>query len=195
MTTTDRRPVLYRAYDHAADIVAGVTPAQLGAATSCDQFDVATLIDHIVGAGHRAAALGRGVSPSGEEFPHVELSDAPEELRQAGKDAEAAWSDDATLSSTVTMPWGEVYTGATLVDMYLAELTGHAWDLASATGQLDRLDGDLAEVGLDAARSMLKPEYRNLVEPGSPYGSEVAAPADPTGWERLAAFLGRNPRP
>ena len=32
------------------------------------------------------------------------------------------------------MPWGEEYTGATLVDMYLAELAAHAWDLARATG-------------------------------------------------------------
>ena len=38
------------------------------------------------------------------------------------------------------MPWGEEYTGAPLVDMYLAELAAHAWDLARATGQLDRLD-------------------------------------------------------
>ena len=38
------------------------------------------------------------------------------------------------------MPWGEEYTGATLVDMYLAELTAHAWDLARATGQIDKLD-------------------------------------------------------
>ena len=30
------------------------------------------------------------------------------------------------------MPWGEEYTGAALVDMYLAELAAHAWDLARA---------------------------------------------------------------
>ena len=35
------------------------------------------------------------------------------------------------------MPWGEEYTGATLVDMYLAELAAHAWDLARATGQIE----------------------------------------------------------
>jgi hypothetical protein len=34
------------------------------------------------------------------------------------------------LSSRFTMPWGEEYAGATLVDMYLAELAAHAWDLA-----------------------------------------------------------------
>ncbi len=42
------------------------------------------------------------------------------------------------------MPWGEEYTGATLVDMYLAELAAHAWDLARATGQTGKLDPSLA---------------------------------------------------
>ena len=40
------------------------------------------------------------------------------------------------------MPWGEDYLGTTLVNMYLAELAAHAWDLAFATGQLDRLAAD-----------------------------------------------------
>ena len=43
----------------------------------------------------------------------------------------------------VHMPWGEEYTGATLVDMYLAELAAHAWDSARATGQIDKLDPSL----------------------------------------------------
>jgi hypothetical protein len=34
------------------------------------------------------------------------------------------------------MPWGEEYTGATLVDMYLAELAAHTWDLARATERI-----------------------------------------------------------
>jgi hypothetical protein len=93
------------------------------------------------------------------------------------------------------MPWGETYTGVTLVDMYLAELTAHSWDLASATGQVDRLDTGLATTALEGARAMLKPEYRNLMGEGNPYGSEVAAPANGTEWERLAAFMGRNPCP
>jgi uncharacterized protein (TIGR03086 family) len=194
MTTADRRSALLRSYGHAADIVAGVRQDQLGMPTPCRQFDVATLVSHIVGAGHRAAALGRGEQPTGEEFPQVALGDAPEQLRQAGRDAEAAWSDDSRLAATVTMPWGEIYTGATLVDMYLAELAAHAWDLAKATGQLDRLEPALAPIALDGARAMLKPEYRDLVEPGSPFGPEVEAPAAADDWERFAAFMGRDPR-
>lgn len=193
MTHPDRRPDLVRSYQHAAEIVAGVRPPQLGLPTPCPDYDVATLVDHLVGAAGRAAALGRGEQPSGHEFPHVELADAPEELRRAGKEAEAAWSDDARLSATITMPWGETYDGFTLVDMYLAELAAHAWDLATATGQLGRLDPTLAPVALDAARAMLQPQYRDMLEPGSPFGAEVEVAADAPAWDRFAAFMGRRP--
>jgi hypothetical protein len=30
------------------------------------------------------------------------------------------------------MPWGEPYTGAALIDMYILKLAAHAWDLARA---------------------------------------------------------------
>jgi uncharacterized protein (TIGR03086 family) len=195
MSTVDRRPALFAAYGQAAEIAAGVSPEQLSAPTPCPQYNVAALVDHLVGAGHRAAALGRGENPTSDEFPHIELSDAPEQLRRGRKEAEAAWSQDERLSATVTMPWGETYTGVTLVDMYLAELATHAWDLASATGQVDRLDNGLATTALEGARAMLKPEYRNVMGEGNPYGSEVETPANGTEWERLAAFMGRHPRP
>lgn len=192
---SDRRSPFFRSYENAAEIVSGISRDQLGAPTPCSDYDVAALIDHIVGAAHRAVSVGRGEALTGDEFPHVDLSDAPDQLLEAEKEARAAWADDSTLVTTTTMPWGEAYTGAVLVDMYLAELAAHAWDLAAATGQVGRLDADLAGPALQGAQSMLKPEYRNLMEPGSPFGSEVEPPPDATDWERMAAFMGRNPRP
>jgi uncharacterized protein (TIGR03086 family) len=192
MTFIDRRPLLARAYANAQRVAGGVGPDQLSRATPCAKLDVAALIDHLVGAAGRAAAIGRGQTPTGEEFPHVELADAPRELGRAAEEAEAAWADDDRMEATVTMPWGEVYTGATLVDMYSAELAAHAWDLAVATEQLDRLDPDLAEPALEAAHSFLKPEYRDLMEPGSPFGAEVLAPTGGDAWTRFAAFMGRS---
>jgi uncharacterized protein (TIGR03086 family) len=156
---------------------------------------VAALIDHLVEAGNRVAALGRGQTPPpGDESPHVELSDAPAQLRRAAKEAAEAWDGDSALTSTFTMPWGEEYTGATLVDMYLAELATHAWDLARATRQLDELDRSLALPALDGARAMIKPQYRDMVGPGAPFGAEVPLPPSADTWERLAAFMGRDPR-
>jgi uncharacterized protein (TIGR03086 family) len=193
MTSPDRRPAFFQAYEQAAAVAANVEPGQLGRPTACPAYDVAALIDHLVGAGHRAVTIGRGETPRGDGFPHVDLREAPEQLRRAGKEARAAWADDSRLADAVTMPWGETYTGSTLVDMYLAELATHTWDLAAASDQLARLDNELATTALEGARAMLKPEYRLMGE-GSPFGPELPAPADATAWERLAAFMGRQPR-
>jgi uncharacterized protein (TIGR03086 family) len=195
MAESERRSTLLRSYENAAVIVSGIAADQVRHPTTCPGYDVAGLIDHIVEAAYRAAALGRGQTPpAGDDSPHVELSDAPAQLRRAAEEAAQAWGDESRLASSFTMPWGEKYTGATLVNMYLAELAAHAWDLAQATGQLDRLDPSLAQPALDGARAMIKPEYRDMVEPGSPFGAEVPPPPGADDWERLAAFTGRDPR-
>ena len=195
MADSDRRSALLASYENAAVIVSGIAADELGRPTPCPKYDVAGLIDHLVEAGHRAAALGRGQAPPpGDGSPHVELSDAPGQLRSAAEEAAQAWGDNSSLSLRYTMPWGEEYTGSTLVDMYLAELAAHAWDLARATGQIDKLDPSLALPALEGARAMIKPEYRDLLATGSPFGSEVPPPPDADDWERLAAFMGRDPR-
>ena len=195
MADPDRRSTLLDSYENAATIISGVVANELGHPTPCPKYDVAGLIDHLVEAANRAAALGRGQAPPpGDESPHVGLSDAPGQLRRAAEEAKQAWGDDSSLSLMYTMPWGEEYTGATLVDMYLVELAAHAWDLARATGQVDKLDPSLAGPALMGARAMIKPRYRNMVEPGAPFGSEVDPPAGADDWERFAAFMGRDPQ-
>jgi uncharacterized protein (TIGR03086 family) len=195
MADSDRRSALLDSYENAAVIVSGIVVDDLDHPTPCPKYDVAGLIDHLVEAAHRAAALGRGQAPPpGDESPHVDLRDAPGQLRSAAEQAAQAWGDDSSLSSRYTMPWGEEYTGATLVDMYLAELSAHAWDLARATGQIDELDPSLAVPALEGARAMIKPQYRNMVEAGAPFGAEVFPAPGADDWERLAAFMGRDPR-
>jgi uncharacterized protein (TIGR03086 family) len=195
MGDSDRRSTFLDSYENAAVIVSGIDADELGRPTPCPKYNVAGLINHLFEAGHRAAALGRGQAPPpGDGSPHVELSDAPGQLRIAAEQAGQAWGDDSSLSLSHTMPWGEEYTGATLVDMYLAELAAHAWDLARATGQTDKLDPSLALPALEGARAMIKPQYRDMVEPGAPFGAEVSPPPGADDWERLAAFMGRDPR-
>ena len=195
MADADRRSTLLDAYENAAVIVSGIDAGQLGHPTPCPGYDVAALIDHLVEAGHRAAALGRGQAPPpGDQSPHVELPDAPGQLRRAAQEAAQAWADDSSLSLRHTMPWGEEYTGVALADMYLAELATHAWDLARATGQADELAPSLALPALEGARAMIKPQYRNLAGPGVPFGAEVSLPPGTGDWERLAAFTGRDPQ-
>lgn len=194
MSDPDRRSILVNAYENAAVIVSGITADQLGHPTPCPGYDVAGLIDHIVEAAHRAVALGRGQPPPpGDASPHSQLIEAPHRLRSAAHQAAEAWANDGLLT-TATMPWGEPYTGAALVNMYLVELAAHAWDLARATGQLDRLDPSLAVPALSAAQTFIKPEYRNMVGPGAPFGAKLAPPPGSDDWERVVAFTGRDPR-
>ncbi len=191
--TADRRPWLLAAYHLAATAVAGVRGEQLLEPTPCPAFDVAALVDHLVGAGWRAVALGRGEVPTAEgAFPHVELADAPGELRRAGTEAEAVWSAER-LGAMTTMPWGETYAGWQVVDIYLSELMAHTWDLAVATGQVPACDEELATAALVAARSMLKPHNRDAAGPGSPFGPEQEAGDEASTLERFVAFMGRRP--
>lgn len=193
MTLDDLRPELEAAYAQSVTVSGAVRAEQLGGATPCAKMDVSELLDHLVFAARRAAALGRGEATAFESSaPHVELSDVPDALRAASADAAAGWSDDASLDRVVKMPWGEEYPGRALVGMYLVELATHAWDLAVATGNQHLLDADLGAVALACARASIKPEYRT--EDGEPFGPEVPAPADATDWERLGAFMGRQPR-
>ena len=105
MADPDRRTPLLESYENAAIIVSGITAEQVTLRTPCPGYDVAGLIDHMVEAAYRAAALGRGRTPAaGDDSPHVELADAPAQLRRAAEEAAQAWGDDSRLSSSVTMP-------------------------------------------------------------------------------------------
>ena len=80
-----------------------------------------------------------------------------------------------------------------MVDMYLVEFAAHAWDLALATDQLNRLDAALARSALEAARATIKSEYRDVVQPGVPFAAELPPPPNGDNWVRLAAFQAAMP--
>lgn len=192
--TPDYRLQLFLSYDQAVALVDAVNASQLHDPTPCSAMDVAALLDHLVFASRRAAVIGRGETPSGDDAnnPHVELDDVPSAIRVAASESKEGWSDDASLTRTITMPWGETYSGAALAGMYLVEIATHGWDLASATGTTNLLDEQLGVDTLALAQSTIKPDFRNVE--GNPFGPQVEPPAEATSWEQLAAFMGRTPR-
>src|SRR5271155_733506 len=111
MADPDRRSTLLDSYENAAVIVSGIAAGELGHPTPCPGYDVAALIDHLVEAGRRPGTPGPGgAPPPGDRSPHVELPDAPGQLRSAAQEAAQAWGDDSSLSLRHAMPWGEEYT-------------------------------------------------------------------------------------
>jgi uncharacterized protein (TIGR03086 family) len=192
--TPDYRLPLFLSYDQAVALADSVNAGQLQDPTPCSAMDVSVLLDHFVFAARRAASLGRGETQSTDDanIPHVELDDVPSAIRVAASESKQAWSDDASMTRTITMPWGETYSGAALAGMYLVEIATHGWDLASATGTTHLLDEELGADTLACAQSTIRADYRNVE--GNPFGPEVEPPAEATSWERLAAFMGRTPR-
>ena len=46
----------------------------------------------------------------------------------------------------------------------------------------------------ELGQALIKPQYRDLAGPGVPFGAEVCPGPGADDWERLAAFMGRDPR-
>ena len=191
--TPDYRLQLFLTYDEAVGLSDAVNSTQLHDPTPCPGMDVSALLDHLIWAARRTVGLGRGETPSPDSTaPHIELDDVTSAMRVAASESKEAWGDDTSLTRVITMPWGQEYSGAALVGMYLVELATHSWDLAFATGTTGLLDERLGADVLACAKATIRSEYRNAE--GNPFGPEVEPPAEATTWEQLAAFMGRAPR-
>ncbi len=101
MVNHDRRDSFLDSNEGAAVIASGVDVGDLSRPTPCPKDDVAHLVDHTVEAGHRAAAAGRGMTPSpARDYPHVALSHAVGHVRPAGEYAARTWDDVFSRSPT-----------------------------------------------------------------------------------------------
>jgi len=147
-------------------IVSGIDADELGHSTPCPKYDVAGLIDHLVEAGHRRPLSAAAGTPPGDES--LTWSSPTRRVNSVAlRNRRHKRGRRFELVLDVHHAVGEEYTGTALVDMYLVELSTHAWDLARATGQIEELDPSLALPTLEGARAMIKPHFRNMVEPGA----------------------------
>jgi len=172
--TTDALRVLVHALDQAGDVLDHVHADQVDNPTPCGDWDVGALADHLVVAPARFLAMMRGEQPDWSATPHLTEGWAAA-YRNHADDLLHAWHE---LDGEPPVP----------ASWQVAELAIHAWDLAIAIGfPLDRLDPEVAQIGLLFMRENLSPEQR-----GEAFGPEVAAPADATPYDALAAFAGRQ---
>lgn len=159
------------------DIVAGVRPEQAHLPTPCHEYDVATLLDHLVGFATNFADKASGVTPAADPTTTT-----------AGQDPRAAYHDAA-----VRLVGGYrdgVGDGATPLGVVLMETVTHGWDLAAATGQPAAYPEEAVEAAIAAGRGMLAPHFRGV---GKPFGEEVDVSSSASALDRLVAFMGRDP--
>lgn len=182
----DPRAVFGRAVAQTESIVAAVRPEQAGLPTPCLEWDVRTLLSHMVGGVTRIALVGEGADALSLPPFAGTGDDWAGEYRAAGERAAAAWADDAKLDAVSAVPWGKV-PGRVAVAGYVREVLAHGWDLAVATGQEPERDQELGAFALELSRRSLPAEGRE----GIPFGPVVPAQAGAGAYAQLAAWLGR----
>jgi len=167
-----------RASEWTTSKVAGAT-SKLDARTPCDQWDVRTLLNHMLDTQQYfiGAARGENVSPPAPTPPEL-LSDDP------CADFERGRSD---MLSTYGAPGVIEKTGPSLGIAFSDQLL-HGWDLAKATGQDTTMPDGLPEVAFNMIHGRFTDEQRQGI-----FKPEVDVPADASAQDKLLAYTGRMP--
>ena len=175
-------PDLLDLYDRgsawAVEVVSGAVN-DLDATTPCEEWNVRTLLNHMLDAQRYflSAARGEQASPPGATAPEILSDDPAGDFRKMRTDMLAAYSDPEVRERT------GISLGIAFSDLLL-----HTWDLARATGQDETLDPDKCAEMLEG----MLPMDEALRQSGH-YGPRVAVPADADVQTRLLAFIGRTP--
>jgi uncharacterized protein (TIGR03086 family) len=171
-------------------IVAGVAHHQWTGPTPADEWDVRTLVNHIVSGNLWAAELaaGRTIADVGDRLDGDVLGADPIAAYDiSAAAAAAAFEAPGALEAPCAVSYGpvpgSVYAGHRFIDVLV-----HGWDLAKATGQDTTIDAGLVE----ACLAVVEPQA-DMMRAGGAFGPRVDTPADADPQTRLLALLGRRP--
>jgi uncharacterized protein (TIGR03086 family) len=175
-----------------AALVAGVGPGQWHDGTPCSQWDVRTLVHHLLYEQRWVPPLFEGltIGQVGDRFEGdlmgEDASAWPGLLASSIEQAHAAAAQPGALNRTVHLSFGDA-PGREYVIELTADLAIHAWDLARATGQDDTLDRDVVTLLLPWAEA-----NAGLLTASGMFGSRIDAGPDAPDDVRLLGLLGRR---
>jgi uncharacterized protein (TIGR03086 family) len=179
-----------RALERTRNLVHNTRRDQFDDPTPCTDWDVRTLLNHLIGGCISYAVGGSGERahpPTGSDHVGTDHVGAFED---AAKGALEAFRAPGALDRTFSLPTGDT-PGSAALGLALAEAAVHGWDLATATGQPAAIDDDIAESLYQMTTSMMAPQgpYPRRTAFEDPVDvDDDASPAD-----RLLAYLGRRP--
>jgi uncharacterized protein (TIGR03086 family) len=178
------------AADAAARTVANVSADQLTLPTPDADWDVRTLLNHlIVWTSYSLEARARGESV-GEDVTERDFAGQPgfaADYRRQLDTALAAWSDPAVWEKSLDV-MGSATPAADVAALNLAEMVLHSWDLAAATGQHYQVSDRAAAAALKAvaANADLFRQYDGFADP-------VTVAADASVLDQVLGLSGRDP--
>ena len=186
---TDPRPMLVRALDQTQAMIDTIGADELTLPTPCPEYDVRTLLGHLITVVGRIDLALTGGNPLDLPTVTTGVDDVPAAWKERRTTLDATLANDAVLTQICTLPWGTL-PGAAAIGAYTGELTTHSWDLAKATNRTDLLDDALAVYCLPLVQRAIPAEPRGG---HVPFGSVVPVADDASPYDGLAAWQGRQP--
>lgn len=183
--------LLARALGQVGAILSRVRPEQASLPT-CSPWDVRALVDHVIQEFQRFTVVTSGRA-SEQHDRGVIGDDWDAAYRQAARSLLAAWLREDELEQRVQLPFGE-FPVSWRLGQQIAYLAMHSWDIAKSTGQSTDLDPEVGELALEWARENLKAQFRGEGGSGCAFSAEVLVDNDASLYDRLAGFMGRNPK-
>lgn len=172
----------------ARGVLEQVQASQMSDATPCASWDVAGLINHMVGGQHGFAAMANGEAPG--EAPDFAAGDFLAAFDEGAAQSLAVFAAEGAMEKTMTLPFGEM-PGSAFMGLAMTDTFQHAWDLAKATGQNTDLAPEMAAGLLQASQGSIQEGFRG--EDGkAPFGAEQQCADGACAADQLAAFLGRE---
>ncbi len=175
-----------------AALVAGVGPGQWHDATPCSEWDVRTLVHHLLYEQRWVPPLfdGLTIEQVGGRFEGDLLGgDAaawPGLLASAIEQAHAAVAQPGAVDRIVHLSFGDT-SGQEYVMQLTADLAIHGWDLARATGQDDGLDPGAVAMMLPWAEA-----NADLLAASGMFGTRIDTAPGGADDIRLLGLLGRR---
>ena len=183
---SDDIDVLESVLAKATALLAGVTDGQFDGSTPCPDYDVRTLVNHIVGWAQVFAASANE-RKADIDVGSYEAKDPAGEFGAAAKEMVAGWREHG-VDRDVTLI-GNPSPGAAVLGMTLMEYVTHGWDLATATGQPVPFSDEELQTTLERAQATLPDQYRGE---GKPFAERVDVPDGAPVLHRLVGFMGRR---
>jgi uncharacterized protein (TIGR03086 family) len=167
-----------------------VDAAHWKAVTPCTDWDVRTLVNHVVGELLWVPPLleGKTIAEVGDRFDGDILGDDPLAIWiDAAAGAQAAASQPGAQERTVHLSFGD-FPGGDYLGQVTSDVIIHSWDLARAVGADDRLNSALVEFVDD----FLSPQVDAWRSAGA-FGPAIDVAPDAGAQDRLLAQTGRSP--
>ena len=183
-------PELFRrAVDQYGGFVAQIGDDQWSSSTPCTEWDVRTLVNHLVNENLWMPPLlaGKTIEEVGDRFDGDVLGDDPKQAwKQAAEEAVSAADEEGVLTRTVHLSFGD-FPGEGYIQQVLIDHVIHAWDLARGIGANDELDPETVKY----AYEFLEPQAEAW-RAGGALGDKVEVDESADLQTKLLALAGRK---